>query len=191
MSAGFLEQATAARERYIEHFRKVAGELQVDPSCAIEVLVQPNDRTTPSPFCMMRVDAIIGGAASPRVQRVADELVVDPRSDFSFSNRLQIVQEGFSWEALRLAFSAPKFDVTVLGPWLQAWLDVEETREPDSFGLSGVVHDLAWQQVAVSDWVLYVDLGSAGLETLVELLELVAAAGARRVEVSRHDDEDA
>jgi hypothetical protein len=38
MSAGFLEQATIARDRYIAHFRNVAGELLRVPTCALEVL---------------------------------------------------------------------------------------------------------------------------------------------------------
>jgi hypothetical protein len=125
------------------------------------------------------------------MQRIADEFVMDPPSEFAFSRALHVVQDGFSWEALRLALSAPMFNVTLLGPWLQAWLDTAEIRQPDSFGLSGVVHDLAWAQVASSDWILDLDLGSAPLDALRALLDLVASTGARTVRVSRHDDEDA
>ncbi|HSY41809.1 MAG TPA: hypothetical protein VLA79_19870, partial [Polyangia bacterium] len=63
-------------------------------------------------------------------------------------------------------------------------------READSAGLSGVVHDLAWA-TEDSTWQLDVDLGSAPVEALEDLLANISAAGVTSVELSRHDGGDA
>jgi hypothetical protein len=188
VTESFFELAAFARDRYLRFYREVIEELKGDASLALEVLVQPDERTSPHPFCLTRVDALVGGPQAPRVQRVVDARC-DDVINVTLASGLEVHQDAFSWEALRLAFSASTFRVETLEAWLRSWLDSDELREPDASGLSGVVHDLAWTQVEDA-WQLHLDLGSAPLAAFQELLGILSAAGVTRVDVSRHDLED-
>lgn len=188
MTEPFHEQAAVARERYLAFFRRVVEQSRaVEPGCAVEVLVQPHGRTTPLPFCLLRVDVVLGGAAAPRIQRVADQVGGEPPCRFRLASGLEVRQSGFSWEALRVTFSCEDFAIESLRDWLRLWLDPDEVRKPDASGLCGVVHDLAWSYLELGRWQLDVDLGSAPLLALEELLDVLADAGVRRIDVSRHD----
>jgi hypothetical protein len=191
VTAPFLEQAAIARDRYLSFYRRAIEELQGAPHLAVELLLQPNARTTPAPFCLMRVDALLGGASAPEIQRIVDVITQAPLVSFRLPSGLEIRQQAFSWEALRVTFSAPRFQIEALGTWLQTWLDPDEVREPDSSGLSGVMHDLAWSQFEPNTWRLDLDLGSAPLAALEELLDLLSGAGVTSLTLSRHDLDDA
>jgi hypothetical protein len=183
----FFEQAARRRDRYLSFYRRSIEELKTEPSFGVELLVQPNGRTTPAPFCLMRIDIISGGPATPQIRRIADSVEETSSSvTFQLPSGVQVQQRAFSWEALRLKFSGPRFKIESLQGWLTRWLDVEEVREPDSSGLSGVVHDLAWT-TDQGTWQLDVDLGSASIEALEDLLSGVATAGVTSIELSRHD----
>lgn len=186
MTEPFVEEAGAARDRYLAFFRRVVEQSRaVEPGCAVEVLVQPHGRTTPPPFCLVRVDLVLGGAAAPRIQRVADDVREDAPQRFRLASGMEVRRAGFSWEALRIAFSAGDFEIDALRPWLQLWLDPDEVRTPGAAGLSGVVHDLAWSYLELGRWQLDLDLGSAPLLALEELLDALAAAGVREIDVRR------
>jgi hypothetical protein len=187
----FFEQAARLRHRYVSSYRRAIEDWKTEPRSAVELLVQPNGRTTPAPFCLMRVDIISGDSTAPRITRIADSLEETGGSvTFQLSSGIQVQQHSFSWEALRLRFSGSQFRIEGLQGWLTRWLDADEVREPDASGLSGVVHDLAW---AVEDgtWQLDVDFGSAPIEALKDLLSAISAVGVTSLELSRHDAGDA
>jgi hypothetical protein len=186
----FFEHAATARAGYLSFYRRVVETLNAGPHVALEVLVKPNGRTSPVPFSLTRVDAILGSAEDPRPQRFADELGPSHVEAFVLDSGLQVDQTGFSWEALRLHFTSEAFRVEVLETWLRNWLDPDENREADSSGLAGVVHDLAWIELEPNRWQLDIDLGSAPLEALSELLGILHHVGVTRVAVSRHDADD-
>jgi len=191
MTDPFFEQAANARDRYVSFYRRTIGNLRNAPNFAAELLVQPNGRNDPVPFCLMRLDAIHGDTGEPEIKRIADGIERVPMASFVLSDGLEIRQEDFSWEALRLTFSMEAFEVQTVSDWLRKWLDTDETREPDSWGLSGVVHDFAWSHAEPDTWRLDLDFGSAPMSALEELLTLLSAAGVRHVSVSRHDLKDA
>jgi hypothetical protein len=183
MADPFFEQAASCRQRYLSFYRRSIEESKGEPAFAVELLVKPNGRTTPPPFCLMRVDIISGGSTAPEVRRIADAHDEMDSATYQLPNGIQIHQRGFSWEALRLTFSGPRFKIESLESWLTTWLDADEVREPDSSGLSGVVHDLAWT-VEADTWQLDVDLGSAPIEALEGLLADISAAGVTGIELS-------
>jgi hypothetical protein len=186
----FLEQAARLRHRYLTFYRRSIEEFKSEPGFAVELLVQPNGRTTPVPFCLTRIDIISGESDAPRVRRIADLQEEASSVNFWLPSGVQMQQHAFSWEALRLRFSGPQFKIESLQGWLTSWLVADEVREPDSSGLSGVVHDLAWA-TEQGMWQLDVDLGSAPIDALEDLLAGISGAGVTSVELSRHDVGDA
>ena len=191
MTEPFFEQAARFRNRYVSFYRHSIEESKTEPGFAVELLVRPNGRTTPTPFCLTRIDIISGEATAPKIRRIADSLE-EPGSSVAFQlpGGVEVQQVGFSWEALRLRFSGPEFAIDGLQGWLMRWLDADEIREPDASGLSGVVHDLAWASEH-GTWQLDVDFGSAPMEALEDLLSNLSAAGVTSIQVSRHDAGDA
>lgn len=186
----FIEQAARLRERYVSFYRRSIEELTTEPGLVVELLVQPNGRTTPAPFCLTRLDILSGTSDAPRIQRIADSREATDNATFRLPNGLQIDQHAFSWEALRLKFSGARFKLETLQTWLATWLDVAEVREPDRWGLSGIVHDVAWTHEH-DVWQLDVDLGSAPVNALEELFGIIANAGVTSLELSRSDAGDA
>ena len=191
-AGGFFAHAASARDRYVAFLQKAIVDLRANASAAVEVLVKPRGRTTPEPFCLCRVDALTGTAAAPRIERIADRLPAPEPLRDRLESGLDLTQESFSWECLRLLLEAKRFDIAMLGPWLRKWLDPDEERSARAEWLSGVVHDLSWDSVSDA-WVLTVDLGSAPLDALRELMNVIADAGAVAVTVSSGDaaDDDA
>jgi hypothetical protein len=86
----FFEQAAVARDGYLSFYLRAIESLRVEPNLALEVLVKPNSRTSPVPFCLTRVDAILGGAEDPRPQRFVDELGPSRVEIFALDSGLQV-----------------------------------------------------------------------------------------------------
>ena len=188
MNEPFLDQAATARDRYLTFLRRAIDGWKTE---AVEVLVQPHGRTTPSPFCLCRIDAILGSADAPRLQRACDAITQAPESRFVLSGGIEVHQKSFSWEALRVEFSSREFAIEQLGTWLHRWLDPDETRSAGADGLSGVVHDLSWSFMEPDAWGLDLDLGSAPIDALSELLDVLSRGGVRSITLSRTDLGDA
>ncbi len=187
MTDPFLQRAAKLRDRYVSFYRQAIANLGSAPNLAVELLIRPNGRNTPEPFCLTRLDAIHGPVGKPNIDRFADSLECAPKESFMLSDGLEVHQEDFSWEACRFTFSLAEFDVRTLRDWLLKWLDPDETRRPDASGLSSVVHDLAWSQTEPDKWCLDLDFGSAPVSALEELLAQLSSAGVRCVTISRHD----
>jgi hypothetical protein len=132
----------------------------------------------------------VGSAAAPELKRIADRLPKPEPLHDRLGGKMDVAQDSFSWESLRLRFQSSRFDVALLGPWLHKWLDPGEDRSGDAEGLSGVVHGLSWDRKS-SAWDLHIDLGSAPIEALEELMGVIADAGTVSVHVSSGDAADA
>jgi hypothetical protein len=173
----FMEMVAAARSSYLSHFRSSVERLSGKDGFVVELLMKPNGRTTPEPYCLMRVDVIYGTPSAPKIVRIAADRLSPGSAPSFLRNGLEVQVDGFSWESCMLEFASEKFSIELLRPWLIRWLDPNETRKPDSAGLCGVVHDLAWdcEQAA---WSLRIDLGTAPTTALAELLDVVRASGA-------------
>lgn len=180
----FLRKAASARQAYVDFFESA---LRERPCNAVELLVKPNGRTNPEPFCLSRLDVLYGDAASPRVVRFASELGDAVWQFAANHDGLALDVQAFSWEALTLAFVRADFDLATLGDWYSYWLDAAEKRSAGAVGLSGVVHDLAWSSDASGHWELRVDLGSAPIEALVQLLQCLQTVGITACRIGRDD----
>ena len=68
--------------------------------------------------------------------------------------------------------------------WLGRWMDVDDERKPGRDGLHRVVHFASDPAKRGKGVALAIDLGSAPPEALVDLLDALAAVGARRVRIA-------
>lgn len=178
---------------YLAHFRSCIAAMRGKPNFCPELLVRPNGRTTPEPFCLMRVDALFGDPSAPEIIRFAAAPEDGITGSATLSNGLSVSVAGFSWEAVRLQFKSDQFKIDSLAPWLESWLDPNELKEPEDSGLHAVVHDIAWGLSEKQDWDLCIDFGSAPVSSMQELLDILRMSGIDACQISRgdYDREDA
>ena len=186
-----LRDLARVRDAYLDHMRSCLADARSEPLLAAEVLVKPNGRDTPAPFCLTRVDALYGDQHAPRVVRFGESQARHVGSSSRMQGSLAIFVDSLSWESLTVSFEHAEFDVAVLGEWYSEWLDVAERRQPDADGLSGVVHDLAWSSGSGGKWQLRLDLGSAEVVALIDLLGILEHAGIRNCCLAQAAGEDA
>lgn len=188
----FQEFAESVRTRYLDFYRKNLVELKsTQPTCAYELLVKPNNAANPEPFSLLRLDAVYQEAGEFKVVRVAMDQEA-PSSGPAFDIAGLAVSTGtLSWESTTLSFRSSKFGVGLLQAWLSKWIDDSEIRKPDDSGLSGVIHSIGWNHAdpETGAWEITIDFGSAPVQSLLELLELLNSWGAREIYLDSRSDQ--
>ncbi|WP_431476613.1 hypothetical protein [Massilia eburnea] len=92
----------------------------------------------------------------------------------------------FMWDAVALRVSGlvPKQVGEVLAPWFMDWFDPEDANRQNEEGLFGVVHFASDPRPEGAQVVVELDLGSAPVRALEDLLARLAAAGARDIRLA-------
>jgi len=92
----------------------------------------------------------------------------------------------FAWNEvmLRVAGLAPEDMGAVLAPWFMHWFDPHDANRANEEGLFGVVHFASDPCGEGGMVVVELDLGSAPAQALEDLLERLAAAGARDIRLA-------
>jgi hypothetical protein len=68
--------------------------------------------------------------------------------------------------------------------WFLRWADIDDDNKGDDHGLGGVIHSLYVTEGASGLNEYSVDFGSAPIQAFDDFVDLLVAAGARRIEVS-------
>ncbi len=171
---------------YISHLRALVRERAALGNYAFELLVQPNGAVNPPPYSYVRVDAITLKPKTAILRVVADEKRAVEQT-FRTPTGTTVSVRALAWEACAIHIHDPNFDLHTIGPWLTKWLDPDETRAPDSNGLSSVIHGIAWQTNAEA-LVLQVDFGSAPADAFFELLAVISENGHKYIEVDTDEE---
>jgi len=92
--------------------------------------------------------------------------------------------EPFTWTAvsIRYELSGGLKEMQRLRNWYLEWF--QQRVLPDYPHLSGAVHSLTGPVRGPQNWVINVDLGTAPVQALHELLEALLVSGARQIEIS-------
>lgn len=96
-------------------------------------------------------------------------------------NGLAVTFTPFVWDMLDVTLGGVVIDDTDWTPlvdWFDRWFDEEEAHPVGPDGLSGVIHGLSEPADEDDAVVFTVDLGSAPVEALEELIEALALLGA-------------
>ncbi len=189
MDREFQRLVEIERESYVAYFRQNVAAMRSSPNFVTELLMQPNGRTTPEPFCLMRIDGIFGGASDPKIVRFVLPNTQRPINRNWLLDGFDMRIEALSWESFLIRFKVGQFKLESLAPWLTLWLDPKEHRAPDKDGLSGVVHDMAWTYGNDNTIELTIDFGSAPLQALFEFLALIKQSGVTACTISRGDSD--
>jgi hypothetical protein len=185
-----LERVIQQRNEYQLLLRNRVRALRSSQSrFASELLIEPNNHQSSRPFSLIRVDAIYGPIEAPTMERIVSERAVPTELQrYTLDCGICVSGGPISWESSCFAFQSPDFHLNLLSSWLNEWIDLEEVKEQDGDGLSGVVHSCTGIEGDSFHWQLLTDFGSAPMAAFDELLALLARNGVRDCTLSVPDD---
>ena len=174
------------------------GFLMKKQRVAAEVIVAIDDGTNPhgSRFNLpLRVDLMLQKpkAESPDITRVisAEEhqlapawAVGDMQFISGFPSGLQFCVYPFWWDRCDISCNGEIASWQPCLDWFRRWFDSEEKQPADQDGLHGVVHEMSEPVVHDGLTTFRVDFGSAPIDSLLDLLEVLHAMNVAELKVS-------
>lgn len=89
----------------------------------------------------------------------------------------------WDWAPFEVCGLSEEAAASALRSWFLAWFDLEDENAPSDEGLYGVVHFMSDLAPAADGWKVTLDLGSASVDALEDLLFRMSDAGAARIRV--------
>lgn len=100
------------------------------------------------------------------------------KTEIELNKNLHVVVSPFVWNGVEITCSTFDPSCVSFSNWFLKWMDPEDKKEKDSFGLHGIIHSLSVEQSPEPDKSkLNVDFGSAPTDSLIELLNLLHLQG--------------
>lgn len=169
--ADLLSQAAHAQESYVEPaYRNNDGMLATegiwDLPCRADVIRMSEDTTE-----TVQVDSQTRLKFEPVHFHLADRA-------------MELHPFVWDWLSLEVQGLPHEQAAQALADWFMDWFDGDDANEPDEAGLQQVVHFMSDPQVLAEGVGATIDLGSAPVEALEDLLFALSDAGADRVRLA-------
>ena len=173
-----------AREHYLAHYRAVVRRAKADrPQAVPELLIELGSPVSSLVRRLARVDVIWGGAEKPSIIEANVDLGATSECLHSEPGPPALRAFPLVWNACEVLCSEPVDLESGFTEWFERSLDPEDARPPDEDGLAGVIHSATMPGSMGESWGFSVDLGSAPVEALIELLGLPGFRRARRIDI--------
>ena len=179
------ERFASARELWMSRYVEALQEyrLKYDPS-GPEVLLQLSENGEPPAFRLYRVDLASGAVTPPNITDVNLESVpAFPPEQLMQASGLVVTIEPIHWNGVEFLVQGMSADSAPLADWCLKWLDTSESNPRDTHGLLGAIHSVTTPEVREDGVFFSVDFGSAPVEVVRSLLELLSSLGATTVRV--------
>ena len=165
-----IDTIKTERNRYLEFFRKGIDYLKKDKTqFAVELLIETGGEELIHPFNLLRVDFIFKD--DEKVDRI-NALQLDSFLDYekirNIINNSKIEVNPFCWDNCKII--ADKIDINKLTPWIEKWIDIEESRQTD---YSNSIHNCSMIQNSNGTEEIIVDFGTAPIDAFLGLIELL------------------
>ncbi len=173
------------RDDYVRALESCLTELRkTSPEAAAEVLVEVNSPETPRLFRLTRPDIISGPASDPKISRVVkDEIIQFAAHETILSQGAKLCLLPFRWDDLEVCLTGRISSWEPYEAWVTKWLDVSEVMGLPGAEFAGVIHQASMPSEQDGRWHIVIDMGSAGLDALNELLGVFQTIGAEFIEV--------
>lgn len=177
---------TDEQDRYVSYFETAAQAAKAEnPDSVSEILISLNNEEIPFPFRYFRADVL--GETPDGATRVL-ELWLDPREDAqgrAFDlGPVTLEIHPFTWCGVQVGFDRQLSDESLIGDFLDKWLDLEDTAYNRGEPLSGAIHSATQIETDGTFWFLTIDFGTASADALLDLLDILVNDGASRVVVA-------
>lgn len=173
------------RDDYVRALESCLTELRKNsPEAVAEVLVEVNSPETPRLFRLTRLDIISGSASEPKISRVVkDEIIQFTPHEVMLSQGPKLVLQPFQWDHFEICLTGRINTWEPYEAWIHKWLDVSEVINSPGGNFAGVIHQASMPLEHDGNWQLVIDMGSAGLDALNELLDVFQSIGAEFIKI--------
>lgn len=171
-AATFADAVASAADYHVEAaLRHADGSLARDGDHGLPVRVDLIPKRGAQAGKLMSVDS------SARMQFSVHTLLIPPAVVFVAP---------FAWDEVLLKAGGidSRQVAEVLAPWFMDWFDPEDANRQNEEGLFGVVHSASDPREIDGMTAVELDLGSAPVQALEDLLTRLAAAGARDIRLA-------
>jgi hypothetical protein len=187
------EYIREARTQYLDRLRVVMRQCRAEhPDAFPEVLAVSPEKVElklPEVFQHSRLDVAWREEGKPKGMQIRVDQPVDPESrEFHVLGGGVIKLRHFRWDQSTFSFFRSSPPLAEMEKWLTRWFDLKETFPADEDGLHGVVHQMSYPISRGTRHYFTLDLGSAPVEAMRELLAVLIESGATRLHVVSAND---
>lgn len=177
-------QLSDLREHYLLAYRKFLADNtpRIGDLSPETLIFLPGPEDVPEPHRLFRPDAVWRGTdGQPQIARIdaPSPPIVPPTTLDAGGTPVSLYP--FAWDDCPVSFSHPDFPWPDLHNWLYLHIDRHAQFPADPSGLHGVIHSVSPPESRGSRHYLYVDLGSAPVSALADLIDLLTSRGATRI----------
>lgn len=179
-----MQMLDAARENYLSIYLRALSEARGAHDVAMpEVKVETTEEKLRKPYRYYTLDIFCrrGDKSGPIEVNIAAASAFAPVRE-SWQG-LDVTLHPFVWNGLEFRLDGELADDAGLIAWMDKWMDIADKKPKDENRLSQIVHNVTQPQRTQGGWSFSVDFGSAPLDALVELIEVVRASGAKKLEL--------
>lgn len=153
--------------------------------CVNELLIRPGGMAVPPPYDQIRMDLVSNLNGKFEVSRYEHE---KPFKNFKpetiqYSAKLKVTIHPFVWNRVEVRSKQRPTTDRPLTEWAEQWMDISDTKSVQKGELLGVVHSVVYPSTSRGYWQTMVDLGSAELKSLENLLSVLEEMGFTQVEI--------
>lgn len=183
-----MQMLDAERENYrlvyLEAIREARGRHE---AAVPEVKVHTTLEKFRKPYRHYALDILCrrGDQSSPIEVNLAAAGAFDPVSERW--QRLDVTLHPFVWNGLEFRLDGDLADDAALVAWMDRWMDIGDSKPKDESGLAEIVHNVTQPERTQGGWSFSVDFGSAPLDAFVELIDVVRASGAKKLDLGSFD----
>lgn len=174
------------REHYITQYQQAIVEYRekYQPG-GPEVLLEVGGRENLPPlFRLYRIDLASGAVDPPNLTDFnLDELPLGEMTTYTIDG-VDIELSPIAWNGVEI--TGPAFDPTnpAFEAWMTTWIDPDETKDPDEYGLGEYIHSVTYPEGDGEDKLTFsVDFGSAGPDSFIALVNVLSGFGATHLHV--------
>ncbi|MDZ4288795.1 MAG: hypothetical protein U0984_12595 [Prosthecobacter sp.] len=171
------------------HLAALAGVLrerrQTDPQAVSEVLIELNSEAFSGIYRLRRPDILHrDDHGQIRITEVNEDryLSFDPFVTAPMPG-ISIRYTPFHWYSLEVRVVGEITDWTPFEKWAHYWMDAEDARLVEGQEWSNTIHDVTEPSLGEGVWTFAIDLGSADVECIPQLVNLLVELGARTIEL--------
>jgi hypothetical protein len=183
-----MQRVDAERENYLAIYLRAISEARRAHDVAVaEVKVETTQEKFRKPYRYYTLDIFCrrGDKSGPIEVNIAAASPFPPiREDWQ---GLDVTLHPFVWNGLEFRLDGDLADDARLVAWMGKWMDIAEKKPKDANRLSQIAHNVTQPEKKRAGWSFSVDFGSAPLDAFVELIEVVRASGAKKLELGSFD----
>jgi hypothetical protein len=178
-----MKQIHELRAHYMSHFERVLAESRPQFShVAAEVMLEvPLQGESELLYRVYRADIMAKTAKGPTILEANVEPMV-PQTTNLDGFGIPVVLLPAVWNGIEFVVDGPLPSEAKLLPWIAKWIDIDDQRYVEGQAFQSVIHNCLRPTVRGSRYRTSVDFGSAPVEAVLELIEILKP-GARSIEI--------